>query len=224
MKERPILFSGPMVRALLSGQKTQTRRAIKPQPFIDDRGNVVWPDPKKGPANYGQHMDGQPNWDSIIRWRCPYGQVGDRLWVREAHSIHDTHGQHRKDGLRWGPWADLPTQMNEEGTKIAYFREGFDRCAPGKWRPSIHMPRWASRLTLEITEVRVERLLACSDADARAEGLKWVTPGMWSVDRSLPIIGNDARKVYFELWDHINGPGSAAANPWVWAITFEVMK
>lgn len=177
MRERPILFSAPMVRALLDGQKTQTRRVVKLAPPTDadevffwsgeDLRRAGWPNVsepgmwarRNGREGYIQHIG-----------RCPYGVPGDRLWVRETHLIYDAHGQHRADGNRWGPWGGLPTRLSEDRTKIAYFREGFDRCDPGHWRPSIHMPRWASRLTLEITEVRVERLQDISEADAIAEG------------------------------------------------------
>lgn len=222
MTDRPILFSGPMVRALLDGSKTQTRRSVKPMPRWADKFPICKPEGMKA-AHEIWWWDGEHERVGVSQ-SCPYGKVGARLWVRETHSIHGAHGTERSDDQRWGPWGGLPTRLNEDLTKIAYFREGFDRCGFSAWKPSIHMPRWASRLTLEITDIRVERLQDISEADAIAEGLSWVTPGMWSVDRSLPIIGDDPRKVYFELWDHINGKGAAAANPWVWAVSFEVEK
>lgn len=222
VKERPILFSGPMARALLDGRKTQTRRVVKPMPKWAERFPICAPE-NMAAGHQIWWWDGE--FDRVgVAQDCPYGKPGARLWVREAHAIYHAHGQHRSDGLRWGPWGHLPTRLSEDRTQIAYYREGFDRCDPGKWRPSIHMPRWACRLVLEITDVRVERLLDCSDADAQAEGLQWVTPGMWSVDRTLPIIGDDARQVYFQLWDHINGAGAAHTNPWVWAVSFRVLS
>lgn len=112
------------------------------------------------------HVLGAPE-----RGLCPFGLPGDRQWVREAHAIFPTHGQHRADGERWGPWGGLPTTVSEDGKQIAYYREGFDRCDPGRWRPSIHMPRWAGRLLLEITVVRVERPQAISARDGIAEGI-----------------------------------------------------
>ncbi len=184
MRERPILFNGADVRAILSGTKTQTRRAIKPQP--DDRG--LWPRGTR-PAP----------------WDGPFGQPGDRLWVREAHAIFPTHGQHRADGERWGPWGGLPTTVSEDGKQVAYYREGFDRCDPGRWRPSIHMPRWACRLVLEITDVRVERLQAISEADAWAEG--------------CPPKIMDPRRWFRETWTNTGGDWDS--NPWVWAISFK---
>lgn len=206
VKERPILFSGPMVRALLDGRKTQTRRVVKPQPPEGARYSGIHY------ASYepSSHFFNSPS--GPAKRRCPYGEEGDQLWVRETFAFisdcrHDDPGA-----------AALAAN--------AFYRadEMVDCGDITRWRPSIHMPRWASRLTLEITDVRVERLLDCSDADAQAEGLMWVTPGMWSVDRTLPIIGHDARRVYFELWDHINGSGTAAANPWVWAVSFRMLE
>src|SRR5690606_37090356 len=101
-----------------------------------------------------------------------YGMPGDELWVRETHAIYPTHGQHRTDDKRWGPWDGLPVRLSPDRTQIAYFREGFDRSDPGHWKPSIHMPRWASRIRLTVTEVRVERVQSISEADAIAEGIE----------------------------------------------------
>lgn len=212
VKERPILFSGPMVRALVDGRKTQTRRIVKP---------------RRASSLFALEDDGTPVWaDSYImdpgnaEWRMrdnPYGVPGDRLWVKETHAIVPRTAYAMSEGVQ----QNLRPDDNHDAA--VYFAD-WERSKPGRWRPSIHMPRWASRLTLEVTEVRVERLLDCSDADAQAEGLQWVTPGMWSVDRTLPIIGVDARQVYFELWDHINGAGAAETNPWVWAVSFRVLS
>ncbi|WP_286952302.1 MULTISPECIES: hypothetical protein [Brevundimonas] len=207
-KERPILFSGPMVRALLDGRKTQTRRVVKGPHFQPD---AVKPNDGGGVRVFSRGREVQ-----LQRVACPYGVIGDRLWVREAWAPVPATAYRHSEGVQQVVNPDDPYLA-------AIFAAGWDRSIP-KWKPSIHMPRWACRLVLEITEVRVERLLDCSDADAQAEGLQWVTPGMWSVDRSLPIIGDDARQVYFELWDHINGAGAAEANPWVWAVSFRVLS
>ena len=215
--ERPILFSAPMVRAILDGRKTQTRRIVKPQPeMIQDC------DPE-GYSWVPQYGGRELSWT-----QCPYGQPGDRLGVREAHSILNTHGQHRADGLRWGPWGGLPTTVSPDGTKIAYYREGFDRADPPRWRPSIHMPRWASRLTLEVTGVKVERLQDISEADALAEGVVWsdewsafVVPGIEHPNEDFPVLSRPtARAMYAALWDFINGLGAWSENTWVAAVTF----
>lgn len=222
MKERPILFSGAMVRAILSGQKTQTRRVVK------HRWPHLWQEPWYATGCVLDDLPGQTGAFMEFRHRsqdesgytgspastlvaCPYGQPGDRLWVREAHSIHSAHGQHRDDGMRWGPWGGLPTQVSPDGTQICYYREGFDRCDPSRWRPSIHMPRWACRIVLEIVSVRVERLHLISRGDAMDEGCPF--PNMAGED--------DPRQWFLELWESINGPESCAANPWVWVVEFK---
>jgi hypothetical protein len=205
VRVRPILFSGPMVRALLDGRKTQTRRAVKPQPperwegarphkialTTDDEGAELFA--------YSQSA-GNGDWTA----RCPYGVPGDRLWVREtwAHdgpdleTVRTRHEDMLPGGDSYGP----------------YYRA--TEIAPDTllWRPSIFMPRWASRITLEITDVRVERLQDISEADALAEG---VTHSL-----SHPA-GRTAAENYSWLWDDINGEGAWASNPWVWVLTFK---
>lgn len=210
-KDRPILFSAPMVRALLAGSKTQTRRALKT--LGADGADWVHNANMGGPGG-GIWWDlGWYGTQKINRFRCPYGVPGDRLWVREAwaadHPDLDTVRRGvESDGDFYGP----------------FFRAtDSEPCSGYRWRSSIHMPRWASRLTLTITNVRVQRLREISEEDAIAEGLKWVVPGMWSVDSvSVSVISRDPREAYFQLWDHINGEGTAEANPWVWAVSFTV--
>jgi hypothetical protein len=231
MRERPVLFGSAMVRSLLDGRKTQTRRVVKPAPqMVTDRGIQTW----EGDAA------GLLAQLTKAGKACPHGGRGDRLWVRETHAIYPTHGQHRSDGERWGPWGGLPTTVSEDGKQIAYYREGFDRCDPGRWRPSIHMPRWASRILLEITDVRVERLQEISEDDAVAEGIEGFdqrTPGgddaqdYWrdylnpgQRHENFPWIEGDPRASFRSLWESINGPGSWAANPWVWVIGFRRMS
>lgn len=215
MKERPILFNAPMVRAILAGTKTQTRRVVK----------ITHSTP--GLAACLKPPVGTPR-PRVAAELCPYGQPGDRLWVREAHSIFPAHGQHRDDGLRWGPWGGLPTVVSPNGKQIAYFREGFDRCDPAGWRPNIHMPRWASRILLDVADVRVERLQDIGEADAIAEGIErgedFFGCPCWKVygepAGSDVVFPDDPIGSYASLWTSINGPGSWDANPWVWAIEF----
>lgn len=203
MRERPILFNGAMVRAILAGQKTQTRRAVS---GVRGDNCLSLRKPTKTRSGIVTHVLDAPE-----RGLCPFGQPGDRLWVREAHAIFATHGQHRADAKRWGPWGGLPTTVSEDGKQIAYYREGFDRCDPGRWRPSIHMPRWACRLLLEIDAVRVERLQAISAQDCIAEGITT----RFTVDD-----GNDDLRIQFrDLWDSTGGDWDS--NPWVWVIEFK---
>lgn len=193
VKERPILFSAPMVRAILDGAKSQTRRIVKPQPSIEQRADGLFDGSIGLRFGFGCHSPTE----TILPW-CPYGQPGDTLWVRET----------------WQPCG-----LTELGLmQAAYYKadghtyyDPNDLSKPCKWHPSIHMPRWASRITLEITGVRVERLHDINDADATAEG----TPH----SLYLPA-GRTAVENYYHLWECINGDGSWDVNPWVWVIEF----
>ncbi|WP_341929711.1 hypothetical protein [Methyloversatilis discipulorum] len=215
MKETPILFSAPMVRAILAGTKTQTRRVVKPQP-LGDKPRSAWFEP--GVMGWAPPEIPSQAWHRV---RCPYGQPGDRLWVREAFS-----GPHCMDATdecvavqpsKWG-----------EGSRIWYWADG--NPTHGDWtrpRPSIHMPRWASRILLEVTAVRVERLQDISEADAMAEGAECLfSPTCSAADRELldiPLMEDASpfRNGYALLWESINGAGSWKANPWVWVVEFK---
>jgi hypothetical protein len=205
MKERPILFSAPMVRAILEGRKTQTRRVVKPtmtaprvallrmEPWVIDGVQEV--DDHGLPCWVGFHPDypGEAKWFS-----CPHGGVGDRLWVCETWCECDGDTG-RSIAFRADDWADCPADN-------------------GRWRPSIFMPRWASRFLLEITDVKVEQVQDISEADAIAEG---VTPT--SAGDGYPFVMS-ARMNFVDLWDDINGERIGCSwgdNPWVWAITFK---
>jgi hypothetical protein len=213
MKERPILFSAPMVRALLDGTKTQTRRVVKhkwphlwTEPWYPT-GKVLTDLPNQSGAwmefrRRQQDVPGYEGSPASTLVPCPHGQPGDRLWVRETHA---------PQADCWGAWDKWMGGVGGPKPIIHYAADGGDPFID-KWRPSIHMPRWASRITLEVTEVRVERLQDISDADSIAEG----------VDRTNTSIAGYARQRYADLWNSINGntPGSWDANPWVWAISF----
>lgn len=201
-----------MVRAILLGTKTQTRRVVKPS-------DLAWMDENQGmrePCNVE---------------RCTYGKPGDWLWVRETHSIGPGPGVQLVPGegagsLRW-PHVTFTADGTVERRNERWSGEF------GKRRPSIHMPRWASRITLEITGVRVERLQDISEADAIAEGCR-ADAGLHGDDdlavaatamafdqhhgrlHSVPM----PNVRYAVLWESINGPGSWDANPWVWVIEF----
>ena len=224
MTERPILFSAQMVRAILAGTKTQTRRIVKPQP---EAMHTVYPPPSDGEW-YWKHatLDAgycHTNGDAMVRLmlpRCPYGKPGDRLWVREAHAIVPRTAYRCSKGVQ-------QTLRPEDDHDAAIYREGWTLSRGGlRWRPSIHMPRWASRITLDITTVRVERLQDISVADAVAEGLSRRTAKLLRVEKfGLPEWADELWRMspldaYMHLWESINGPGSWDANPWVWVVEF----
>ena len=233
MKEHPIIFSGQMVRAILDGRKTQTRRVVKPQPEpaschpkceprVSYLGGGDWsinwatpkPDGEGHPNRFRHPFDG--DWrdrDANSPFRCPYGATGDRLWVRETHAmiwpdecepedIRDCNIEYRADG----------DPMRLAGEWPSEFRGDPD--VP-RWRPSIHMPRWASRITLEVVDVRVERLQEITEADAVAEG----------VYGELGPLDITARPLFGSLWNNINAKRgySWESNPWVWCVEFKTV-
>lgn len=205
MKDRPIIFSAPMVRALLAGRKTQTRRLIRGAPnepgwFCDRVGPTGW----QWTAEHGSpRMPFKPSY-----------AVCDRLWVRENFSgPHHCTGSPPRD---WGPWEP-----------IWFWADG--NPANGDWtkpKPAIHMPRWASRITLLVDEVRIQRLQDISEEDALAEGVGRITaPELPDAERLAEAQSRLRwpQRLYAVLWDEINGRGSWATNPWVVALTFRVV-
>ena len=212
MKERPILFSAPMVRAILSGSKSQTRRVVKPQPTD---GGLEWATACGGDFAAWQDplllLDEHSEDGGPCQRQCPYGQPGDRLWVRETFAIVPRTAYRCSEGVQQTLRPD-----DEFEHDAAIYKAGWDRSNGGfRWRPSIHMPRWASRISMEIVSVRVERLQDISEADAQAEGcaLECMTPT--GDDSGSAIHGPGG---YIALWESINGPGSWDANPWVWVV------
>lgn len=213
IKERPILFSAPLVRAILDGRKTVTRRVVNIQP--------------RSRADIGSFGKGQPfirNPDATKRNPgCPYGRPGDRLWVRETW--YCDHFE-----VMRGPYLK-PDDLNvseaiDDGT-LVYAADGLTPYEADQpiWKPSIHMPRWASRLLLEITDVRVERLQAISDKQALAEGVRLYADhaalGDWYHVEGKETYSADPRKSFELLWSSINGPTAWDANPWVWVVEFK---
>lgn len=204
MKERPILFNGPMVRAILAGQKTQTRRVAKKPVRHPDLGNMYTPG--------ALVLEREPQ--HVIDRACPYGQPGDRLWLREATIKVEDHGY------------DGPVYVESDEGRACLeggLAPGPDDCVevePHEFRirPSIHMPRSYCRILLEITGVRVERLQDISEADARREGV--TIQGRHKIGYCAGEILPPAVRAYRELWEEINGPGSWEANPWVWVVEF----
>lgn len=214
MKARPLLFSAPMVRALLAGKKTQTRRIVKPQPPIGTGALRDIPHENRWWAAYAEKDSVGTTYrplgsDQQHDWRCPYGMAGDLLWVRETFQplFADGFDHNSCPVPDWGTgYGYAPRYMATEDA-IEWI-DGDDNITD-RCKPAIHMPRWASRITLRITDVRVERLQEISEADAIAEG-RSLTPG-------------DARGYFPETWEAINGADSWAANPWVWVICFDTM-
>lgn len=195
MKERPILFSGPMVRAILEGRKTQTRRIVKPKPEFANKNGIPFFPSRGGPVDYRI---------------CPFGTAGDRLWVREAFRVGFDENlggcviHYRAGGSKPEPQCRVRA-LDEEGC----------------YRPSIHMPRWASRITLEITGVKIERLNDIGEEDAVRDGCN--SDMRLSADSPFSpaeVEGRTAVADFAGLWESINGPGSWEENPWVWAVEF----
>lgn len=218
MADRPILFSGPMVRAILDGRKTQTRRVLNPQPNILNGGL---------PMN-----NGRGSYSTKAGWkRYPFA-VGDRLWVRETHAIHSAGGA-VVDMIFYRATPDRPAFLKQV---MPYVWRHDVKHTPyeGKWRAGMHMPRWASRLTLYVTDVRVQRLQEINRYDAIAEGLVRVAsaPAL-AVDGGCDWgFEGDCRhgspvSAYAGLWDSINGKRAGSAwsdNPWVVAVSFETHR
>ncbi len=189
MKEHPILFNGEMVRAILEGRKTQTRRVIKKRVH----GGIM---------HYDQNRSAEPYWwdDCGVVHKCPYGKPGDRLWVRETHIIAtptDPPSDKKDVWYRATPPAFLPVKSYP-------------------WRPSIHMPRWASRILLEVTDVRVERVQEITGKDARLEGAKRYSNNRLSNEQRY-------REGFAQLWERINAKRGFGwdKNPWVWVVEFK---
>ena len=220
-KEHPILFSAPMVRALLDGTKTQTRRVLKQATGLSL--SVGMDDDAPGVAELSWLWGDGPGHEvheTIKRVPCPYGQPGDQLWVRETHAIVPRTAYAHSEGVQQTLRPDDPYEHD-----AAIYREGWTRSNGGfSWRPSIHMPRWASRISLEITGVRVERLQDISRDDAMAEGIVIQPDGGFGLADTTHYHFVDPRESYWSLWEAINGPGSVEANPWVWAVAFKVIK
>ncbi|WP_449102146.1 hypothetical protein [Pseudomonas extremaustralis] len=212
-KERQILFIAPMVRAILSGQKTVTRRTVKPQPtletdewVLDAGGTGTWMGSGPSPATGGTRQ----TWG----WaNCPYGKPGDRLWVREAWVADAQVNEVAPRDLSQGEPILYPADGDMRQT-------GCSLIAPGKTRPSIHMPRWVCRILLEITDVRVERLQDISGDQAEAEG---VDAAMCQQHLETSPSRFECKEAVIHgfagLWQSTGGDWDT--NPWVWVVEFK---
>jgi hypothetical protein len=260
MTERPIPFKGEMVRAILDGRKTQTRRVMKVQPYPDSIVTVEHfyqtvidrhGDMQPGKETFGAHWD-----DGEYGLKSPYGAPGDLLWVREKCKAEElsrppttrtaTAKERRLtgrtqililddldgvDGVRYdadNEWRRIKNTQSacDAWTELYHYNwhQKYERL--GGWVPSIHMPRWASRITLRITDVRVERLQDISEEDAEAEGLtKEIAPNGHVTWHVPDLLGAQTPcRAFRLLWENINGAGAWDANQWVWAISFERVK
>lgn len=230
MPDRPILFSAPMIRALLAGRKTQTRRAININRYreqlagYETTGRLREYSARKYGLEFVHVKRGlwhpETNPLGFSAWYVPIRiAVGDRLWAREAHARVPSSAYRFSEGVQQA------IDPGDRDMAIVY-RADWERSAP-PWRPSIHMPRWGSRITLIVTDVRVQRLQEISEADAIAEGVRQAEQdGPWNaVPGYAPLAGLSPIGGFYCLWNHVNGPGSWEANPWIAAYTFEpIMK
>lgn len=204
-KERQIIFSGEMVRAILDGRKTRTRRVVKPQPkLVDEKPNYL-------PNEWGFWSGGYPDHGRVVR--CPYGAPGDRLWVRETWACIWTEHEPGEGQTSW----DVPHRIEYKADSgVKYPGEWPDDCGDDpecpRWSSPIHMPRRASRILLEVVSVRVERVQEISETDAIAEGMTMIGP---------PALSN--RTSFSMLWDSINVKRGFGwdVNPWVWVVKFK---
>lgn len=208
VREKPMLFSASMVRALLAEKKTQTRRLVKPPAGVPS----VW--------IFG-HSDRER-----ARVRCPYGVAGDRLWVKETWTPRHGHGEGgtdcgcecgavRVEYLADGGWKEFAPEAVADGWKMP------KAASRGRNVTPLFMPRWASRITLEVTGVRVERVQDISEEDAKAEGITEIG-GRFTFNEGLHQ-SRTARDSYAALWEIINGTESWDANPFVWCVSFRVL-
>lgn len=204
MKSRPILFSAPMVRALLDGSKIQTRRIVKPP---RDFYSEYLGRKRDGEVGY---FFGDPNSPFYCTVPCPHGQPGDQLWVREAWRTSYLFDQANPKALP----DHAPLRYEADCAHVGAWA-GCGLSTQGRLRPSMFMPRWASRITLEIVSVRVERLQDISEADAKAEGADPYRLPVHPAREMLRYVDG-----FNALWESINGAGSWDTNPWVWVIEF----
>lgn len=230
MAEKPILFNGEMVRAILAGTKTVTRRAIKPQPPLDEHGDlacgrILGPE-MYHPAVIGKDGEMEPGeavygaYDDNGEWgvKCPYGRPGDLLWLREAFALDSMYDDCPPSQAECEHVKFLADGTEHIDGHCVY--EGDFEVDFGRNRPSIHMPRWASRITLRVTAVRVERVQEIKGADVLSEGVSS------HVHPSAEYFESAQRDAFAKLWNSINKKRDYGwdSNPWCWCVSFEVVE
>ena len=216
MKERGMIFNADMVRAILDGRKTQTRRIMKPQPEPCPRGGHWWPSNVfKTMLHVEDEMqNGKGGWGGLAGDACPFGDLGDRIWVRETWAEAGASAP------------DLKLYRANYPEHVPSIYENVPLAEEIRWTPSIHMPRWASRILLEITDVRVERLNAISEEDAEAEGIDmealYDSQDCYDCIADHNMTGRPTVTGAFKyLWESIYGEEGWKSNPWVWVIEFK---
>lgn len=253
VKSRPVVVSAPRVRALLDGWVTQARFAVKPQPAggVSARWGFTVASTTRSSVGkwtcsvldpHGSRFAERGRERVVFDARCPYGEPGDTLWVREtwrswAETCRDDHGDDECSphcNQTYVAYAATPRRgfrPRPDGSAITYLVEGSpleqNPKLLGPWKPSIHMPRWASRLTLEVTGVRVEQLQDISEADARNEGIERHDAtgciGWWRDYLNPRAACSSPRESFASLWESIHGANSWSVNPWVWVVSFKVV-
>lgn len=223
IKERPILMHARSINGILAGRKTQTRRIMSPQPMADGDGYWTW-NPRRN-VRLPFHENGDIG--ALKAW-CPYGQKGDRLWIRETFYCDD---------FRFVQWKTNPELIPELREALEYrathdcrnWEAGCpckDYSGCGSWGPSIHMPRWASRLSLEITDIRVELVRDISEEDCKAEGISSddIDKYLDMVEAMEQVEPRPARDLFSVLWNDTNGDGAWERNDWVWVVGFRRLQ
>jgi hypothetical protein len=241
MKEHPIIFNGEMVRAILDGRKTQTRRIMKPQPkptpddYYGKKGHQ-WPSKKHQSMLHveGELQNGYGNWNGLASDACPLGAVGEHLWVRETFCIGKYEAEDKLPGYG-GEELYISQCLGDDD--VIYKQHAVDigcNILEATWKPSIHMPRSACRIILQITNIRVERLQEINEQDASAEGMTFTDFGLnqfgnqqpgwlWRKSSSHEECLCSAKFAFANLWTSIYGGRAWSDNPWVWVIEFKVL-
>lgn len=221
VKERPIIFSGEMVKAILDGKKTMTRRAVKTQPR--DECTEIATSACFGHVEYRSTSEDRQTQSILAKIKCPYGKIGDRLWVRETHHVVGGTADYEIEEIKQG--------LQDIKNFASYKADGYGNPCDGGWASPMFMPRWASRILLEITDIRVERLNDISEADCEKEGFRFYPLSRicfkpCSTKHPSGHGSNNYKSIFGEYWDTLNAKKGYpwSSNPWVWVVEFKVVE
>lgn len=228
VKERPIIFSGEMVKAILDGKKTMTRRAVKTQPR--DECTEIATSACFGHVEYRSTSEDRQTQSILAKIKCPYGKIGDRLWVRETHHVIGGIADYEIEEIKQG--------LQDVKNFVSYKADGYGNPCDGGWTTPMFMPRWASRILLEIIDIRVERLQDISEADALKEGIRnynfemedspdtYVGYTHLQKDDGKSTLYKTPAIAFERLWDTLNAKKGYpwSSNPWVWVVEFKVVE